>query len=145
VPKHTELIARALILRRGQILLCQNQKSGYFYLPGGHVEFNESAPTALARELVEEANLKVKIGPLVLVSENSFRAKGKRHHELNLVFHVEQPSSTRPIVSREADIGFEWIALNQLSRIDLRPASVRNWVVKSGAAGGKFQWISDMG
>lgn len=144
MSKHTELIARALILRRGQILLCQNRKAGYYYLPGGHVEFNESAPTALARELIEEANLSVKVGPLVLVSEHSFKARGKRHHEVNLVFHVEQVPSAPEIASNEPDIAFEWIALSRLPKVDLRPRSVRNWVIKSGATGGKVGWISDL-
>ncbi len=46
---HIETIARAVILRRAHVLLCQNKEHGYFYLPGGHVEFGETAADAVKR------------------------------------------------------------------------------------------------
>ena len=46
-----ELIARGVFVRGGAVLLCQNVKHGYYYLPGGHVEFGEAAAVALAREI----------------------------------------------------------------------------------------------
>ncbi len=54
-----EVIARGLCIRDGKVLLCRHIKQAYNYLPGGHVEFGESATDALAREMMEEAGVAV--------------------------------------------------------------------------------------
>jgi hypothetical protein len=48
------------------------------------------------------------------------------HHELNLVFHVEL--DTESVNSREKKIAFDWIPLDQLDSIDLRPDFLREWL-----------------
>ncbi|MBY0262673.1 MAG: NUDIX domain-containing protein, partial [Phycisphaerales bacterium] len=89
-PAAIEFIARGVLIAGSRVLLCRNLKHDYLYLPGGHVEFGESAAAALAREFLEEAALPVRVGPLALVSEGTFATKRRGHHEVNLVFHVEQ-------------------------------------------------------
>ena len=42
----TEIIARIAIFRGQWLLACRNPAAGYYYLPGGHVEFGESAAAA---------------------------------------------------------------------------------------------------
>lgn len=115
------------------MLLCRNLAKGYCYLPGGHVEFGEPAAAALSRELMEECGLRSKAGPLLLLEEGSFRAGGRVHHELNLVFHVKHPSkrTSRPpsIRSREPHIGFEWMKAEDLASIDFRPKTIRAWLL----------------
>ena len=86
-----EVVARGVLIADGHILLCRNVKHGYSYLPGGHVDPGESAAHALAREFMEEAALPIRVGGPLAVSENVFTQGGVRHHEVNLVFHVEHP------------------------------------------------------
>jgi 8-oxo-dGTP pyrophosphatase MutT (NUDIX family) len=131
---HIEPIARALLRRGNHILLCKAINGGYDYLPGGHIEFGESAGQALARELIEEADLPITVGPLLLVTENHFEHGGKPHHELNLVFHVEhRPTPSSPdldeIRSREPDIDFEWVDLAAIPERDLRPIAIKAWLL----------------
>jgi ADP-ribose pyrophosphatase YjhB (NUDIX family) len=141
MPKRSnriELIARGVIREGLWVLLCRNRKKGYFYLPGGHVEFGEAASTALTRELKEEAGLRCKIGSLLVVEEGTFQVGGVAHHELNLVFHVQhridrlgaRRGSPIEIESLERNIAFEWIGFDQLERTDLRPASLKAWLVR---------------
>ena len=129
-----EILARALIRKHDAVLLCQNLKHGYFYLPGGHVEFGESAAHALAREMEEEAGEAVRVGECALVAENSFVQAGKPRHELNLVFHVEQTSPQSdspptPIKSLESHISFAWVSRHKLASTDLRPSWLRDWII----------------
>jgi ADP-ribose pyrophosphatase YjhB (NUDIX family) len=138
VPK-IEIISRGLLLESQRLLLCTNPKHGYAYLPGGHVEFNEPAAAALARELHEEARLDVQVGPLLLVTEDAFETKGKEHHELNLVFRMERRGSD-PIKSREPDLEFAWIDLASVIDADLRPASIKAWLL--AGAGPALEWVS---
>ncbi len=154
--KRTEFIARGLILDGGRVLLCQNVKVGYFYLPGGHVEFAERAADALAREIDEEMGLVAKVGAPLLVTEQAFEARGKTHHELNVMFHVEQLSEAGAgdgelqeggpdlpeVRSREDDISFEWVELAALPEIDLRPIEIKAWLVAGGGRDGQLEWIS---
>ncbi len=130
-----ELIARAVWIFDGQVLLCRNSKHGYFYLPGGHVEVNEDAPAACRRELKEEAGIDVRVGPCLLIAEVRFHQGGKSRHEVNLVFHVEPAANmdcagnTPPqVASREPGIAFEWTAISNVASLDVRPGVIRTWL-----------------
>ena len=67
-----EIIVRAVILKRGEILLCRSKGGRHYFLPGGLVEFNEPAKKALARELKEELNISIKEMFFIGAIENIF-------------------------------------------------------------------------
>ena len=136
-----ELIARGVCLRNRQVLLCKNLKGNYYYLPGGHVEFGESAAAALAREFLEETGEQATVGSLALVHENLFRQGPHLRHELNLVFHVEL--SAQVVTSRERKLTFEWAPLEQVGELDLRPDAHRAWLASVPDPAAPPRWISD--
>ena len=141
-----EFIARGLARLGDRVLLCRNRKHGYVYLPGGHVEFGEGAQRALEREFEEETGLDVKAGGLLFVSEGRFEQKGKPRHELNLVFHVEHPHWPDPAPSLEDDIDFVWAGPSELRELDLRPASIRSWLLDGAVSDlidGALPFVSD--
>lgn len=59
--------ASACVWREGKVLLIQRAKPpvGLWSLPGGHVEFGETAIAAAARELYEETGVKADLKQLV--------------------------------------------------------------------------------
>lgn len=129
-PHRIEIIARGLALRGQHVLVCANRKQGYLYLPGGHVELGESSSAALVREFKEETGLTVVAGRLMLVSENAFTQQERLRHEINLVFHVEHhPTWPDVVPSLEPDIAFRWLDLAAVVDADLRPATIKAWIV----------------
>ena len=137
---HIEVIARAVLRHGSAVLACRTIAGGFLYLPGGHVEVGESAAAAAERELAEETGLVVRAGDCVLVTEGVFEQAGRRHHELNLVFHVElveasdPESPPPPVASHETELAFEWVDLASVADLDLRPEAIRAWL----ASGGEF-------
>lgn len=147
-----EIIARGIVRQGGSVLLCQNTRHGYYYLPGGHVEFGESAAAALCREFVEETGLAAKVGPLLLLTEERFEQRGRPRHELNLMFHVEHlhpPDSDDPrephtgvVPTLEEGIRFEWVDLAAIPDLDLVPPTAKAFLAAGGRVDGGVGWIA---
>ena len=73
------ITVRGIIFKDGK-LFCQNLKGynpgqdsssvrEYWCLPGGHLDYNESLETALAREMVEETGVAPQIGVLLFTQQ----------------------------------------------------------------------------
>lgn len=123
------LIVRGVIVYNNHILLSKPTQlntefaNGFYFLPGGHVEYNESAITALKREIYEEMKLQVKKSIFMGALECSWNKKGEIYHELNLVYYVEIPqlSLSVPPMSSEPFIEFIWCPLSDLSNYYILP------------------------
>jgi len=110
----------------GQILLCHGKGGSRTYLPGGHVEFGETARQALVRELAEETGRKAEAGCFLGCCEHTFIQGGAPRAEINLVFEltVEGVSPQAPVVAAEDWIAFRWHPLDQLTDAHFEPAAL---------------------
>ena len=119
-------VARGLIRDGDHILLVRAIGDSMTFLPGGHIEFGESAPVALARELHEEASIAAKIGAFVGAAENEWWLEGQRQAEINLLFEVETDlSCLEPVVSNEPHLEFFWVPCQEIEQWNLFPESLR--------------------
>ena len=79
-------IAAAVIVRNGQILICQRRANQDFPLkwefPGGKIEPGEETTAALRRELAEELGIEAEIGPEI--ARLTYRYPGRA--EILLIF-----------------------------------------------------------
>jgi 8-oxo-dGTP pyrophosphatase MutT (NUDIX family) len=121
-----ETIARGVCLKEGALLVCQPAKGGRCYLPGGHIEFGETARKALEREVLEEMGCTATAGDFLAATENTFLQKGEPHCEINLVFALEIPSITPAVAPTAVEdwIAFRWVPFNEaaLREANLLPA-----------------------
>lgn len=73
-------VAAALIVRGGEVLICQRRPDQPMALqwefPGGKIEAGESAEQALARELDEELGICATIGPRITRIRHNYRHGG---------------------------------------------------------------------
>jgi 8-oxo-dGTP diphosphatase len=141
MSKAIHVVVRALFEREGHILMAYDPREkpfhyyelnrAFYYLPGGHVKWQESAPKALAREMQEEMGQQVDVGPFLGVIDHAWRFDGDEvcchTHEINLVFRCHSTFLKPPVVpkQREAHVAFAWISLQDIDAVDVRPACLK--------------------
>ncbi len=111
----------------GQLLLCrasaQTEVEGWWWLPGGGVDFGESPQEALKREFVEETGLIVTVGPLLGILSD-VRARTRVDEDIHTVRVIYAISSFSGTVT--AEIGgttdhAEWHGLDTLQNLNVAP------------------------
>lgn len=123
-----ELCVRAIIQQNGAILVCQNKEKNYYFFPGGHINFGESAEEALKRELKEELYISIKTISFIGTIENVFEEGGRKHHELDLVFSVEAKNLKDR--SKEDHIDFVFFDMKRFVKEDIFPIALRDNIIK---------------
>ena len=135
---NVEVIARGVCVVDGQLLLCHGKKSELTYLPGGHVEFRETARQALAREIREELGCEAEAGRFLGCCEHAFVQKSVPHAEVNLIFEltISGLAPGAPVEAAEEWIGFRWQPLDKLDEAALEPGPLRTliaeWLTQPG-------------
>lgn len=133
LPKkgNIEIIVRGVCVVNKRLLLCHGKNASYSYLPGGHIEFGESAVSALKRELKEELGLSIRVQRFLGCFENRFKQKARLHCEINLVFEFTIPySGKKCIKARERHIEFLWVPLNELKKYNVQPSFIPQTITK---------------
>ncbi len=117
-------LARAIIQHDNKVLCVKTKDEDYHFLPGGHIEFGESAKDALQREIQEELGLQSNVGSFLGAVEHVWPEDKKNHHEINLLFGVvlENIDSAQPPVSKEAHLEFCWVAISELQNVNMQPS-----------------------
>jgi 8-oxo-dGTP diphosphatase len=145
---NVHVLSRGVIIDQGHILLAYDPRlypnhyyelnRQFYYLPGGHIDFQESAQNALIRELREETGFEANIERFLGILEHAWNFPGDEicchTHEINLIFMVNVPKlKCGDLISQKEDhVAFNWIPIDQLETIDLRPlylkASISEWL-----------------
>lgn len=133
--KNIEICIRAIIKSKGKILFCWHKEKKYYFFPGGHIDFGETAESALIRELKEELGVVVKKLSFIGIVENIYierqdkhkEDKGK-HHEINLVFSV----SVEKVKDKSMEDYIDFIFLNRkdFSRKKVYPVALQKAVIE---------------
>ena len=129
-----ETIARGVCAADGKVLLCKAKGGSSTYLPGGHIEFGETAAEALVREMKEESGLDVEVGRLLGVLENSFLQHGEKHCEINLVYEMSlaprRDGADAAVNAIEPWIEFEWRDIGDLASANLLPTEISKFITR---------------
>lgn len=85
----------AIIISENKILAMHDERSPYFYLPGGRVKMGETAEQAATREIWEELGITLKIARPLWLNQTFFTedVEGIRYHELCIYFLMDISNS----------------------------------------------------
>lgn len=139
--KIIEILVRAVIQSKGKILICKKVGYRYYFFPGGHLEYGESAKMALARELKEELGLTIKKCQFVGGSEHQFIEGGKEHQEINLIFWTSVKKLNTE--SKENHLQFFLMDKKQLAKEKILPIVLKNAILKWFKTKKPF-WVSEI-
>lgn len=99
----------------GEILLIKRltePEAGAWGLPGGKIDFGETARDATAREIKEELGIDIKVGALACMSE--IINKGDGRHWVSPIFHAHIIAGKPSIQEPEKHGGWNWFAVDDL-------------------------------
>ena len=113
----------AIIISDGRILAMHDERSPYFYLPGGRVEFGETAEDAIIREIKEELDITAKIVRPLWLNQAFFTEDVEKSdfHELCLYFLMDISDTDLlsrgdkfVLTERRHTHKFEWLEFDRL-------------------------------
>lgn len=112
-----------MIIHEGKILAMHDQRSPYYYLPGGRVQLGETVEEAVLREIREELEIDAKIVRPLWFNQGFFTEdiSGEQFHEICIYFlmdisHTDLLSKGEQFVLNENNQRhtFEWLAFDRL-------------------------------
>jgi 8-oxo-dGTP diphosphatase len=119
-PGALRLVVAALIVRAGQVLICQRRPDQPMALqwefPGGKIEPGESPEQALVRELNEEVGITAKIGGRVTHIRHNYRHGGA----VDLQFFAVQEFTGE--IENRIFHQVKWVKLEELPTYDFLAA-----------------------
>jgi len=113
----------AVIISGEKILAMHDERSPYFYLPGGRVKYGETAEEAVMREVKEELNIAAKIIRPLWLNQSFFTEDVDKtdYHELCLYFLIDVSDTDlelrgeRFVLTERSHIHtFEWLSFDRL-------------------------------
>ena len=113
----------AMIISDGKILAMHDERSPYFYLPGGRVKMGEAAEDAVIREVREELGIIAKIARPLWLNQAFFTedVDHLRYHELCIYFLMDISETDLLERGNEFTVNegkkthiFEWLDFDQL-------------------------------
>lgn len=124
----------AIIVNDGKILAMKDERSPYYYLPGGRVHMNETAENAVIRELKEELDIEAEIIRPLWLSQSYFDedVTKQKFHELCLYFLVDisktgllQKGDGFTLTERHHTHNFKWIKFECLENEYIYPLFIK--------------------
>lgn len=115
----------AIIIHNNTILAMHDERSPYYYLPGGRVCMQETAEDAIRRELKEELQIEAEIIRPLWLNQSFFTedVNHERYHELCIYYLVDVSNTDllsrgNPFVVKEKRqaLIFEWLEFGRLKQ-----------------------------
>lgn len=124
----------AVIINDGKLLAMHDERSPYYYLPGGRVMLHEKAEDAVLREIKEELEVDAEIVRPLWLNQAFFTedVNGEKFHELCLYFLIDvgktdilKKGEEFTLFERNSKHTFEWLEFSRLKDEYLYPLFIK--------------------
>lgn len=131
--------ACAVITQGERLLVMKDERTPYYYLPGGRVRMQETAEQAVLRELREELEIEARLVRLLWFCQSFFTedVTGERFHELCLYYLVDTADTDLAARGdcfshreREHRQVFTWLPWEKLDTAYLYPAFLKRRIFR---------------
>ena len=126
--------ACGIILNDGKILAMRDERSPYYYLPGGRVKLGETAEKAVIREIEEELNVTAQIIRPLWLNQGFFKedVDGLQYHEICIYFLMDisdtgllSKGDTFLVQEGKHRLRFEWLQFEELQHKYFYPIFIK--------------------
>ncbi len=123
-----------IILHDEKILAMQDERSPYFYLPGGRVKLGETAEEAVVREIEEELGITARIIRPLWLNQGFFKEEtdGLQYHEICIYFLMDildtdlfSKGDTFLLQEGKHRLSFEWLQYERLQHEHFYPVFIK--------------------
>ena len=132
---HVNFRVAGIVQHNNKMLFHKEKSHNYYALMGGRIQTGESSVEALQREVYEEMGKMIDVLDLLYIIENFFEGKNERYHEILFVYKMEfidekdrEILDTIPCVEQGKTLQFEWIKVDELEKVDIRPKVIKKIV-----------------
>ena len=132
------LRAAAVIIRDGKVLAMSDERSPYFYLPGGKIALGETAEEAALRELREELGIEATVIRPLYIAQSFFTEEGSGENFHEICFYILIDCSDTDLASRGESFiikerhhtfEFKWLAVDTLENEYFYPTFLRKRLI----------------
>lgn len=127
----------AIMIHENELLAMHNERSPYFYLPGGRVRLHETAEKAIVREIKEELEIDASIVRPLWLNQSFFieDVNKEKYHELCLYFlmefentHLLDNGDKFTLSEGKHTHIFEWLPFDRLKDEYIYPSFIKDGV-----------------
>jgi len=129
-----------IIIHDNKLLIMKDERSPYYYIPGGRVLMNELSEDAIVREIKEELNANVKVNRMLWIHENFFHEEYFKENFHEICFYylldmmdnklIEKGEEFVLIESGKHTLTFLWKDICEIERLNIYPLLVKNNILQ---------------
>lgn len=128
-----------ILIHENRLLVMTDERSPYYYLPGGRVSMNEESTMAIKREIKEELDVEVEATQLLWIVENFFveQQSQEQFHEIGMYYLLQLTEEDilkrgQEFIMNEGGykkLSFLWLPLEKIKHLNIYPLFLKERIM----------------
>lgn len=128
-----------ILIHENRLLVMTDERSPYYYLPGGRVSMNEESTMAIKREIKEELDVEVEATQLLWIVENFFveQQSQEQFHEIGMYYLLQLTEEDilkrgQEFIMNEGGykkLSFLWLPLEKIKHLSIYPLFLKERIM----------------
>lgn len=128
-----------VLIHENRLLVMTDERSPYYYLPGGRVSMNEESTMAIKREIKEELDVEVEATQLLWIVENFFveQQSQEQFHEIGMYYLLQLTEEDilkrgQEFIMNEGGykkLSFLWLHLEKIKHLNIYPLFLKERIM----------------